>query len=548
MDMGRLDQMVETFVRMKERSKEMSLTARREFTNLLTRLDELYWSRVEQVLIGSLQEGQDRFVLNKYERLLVDGGVLDERLIGGNIEETRIALLKELYKEGQPSYFYLSEWLSDRLKSFMLYGEIESGPPSMEEAQTTTSKGDPEVRLLRQARNTLYNSLSGLLYHLPGFQTKVIEAFISGKLDEWIEGIVPKGLTKAELKKAEDQKRRLTELRNQILSAAHETASSEEELATLDRIRRVDRALQRKALPKAPGVFKQRPTVSRYQKINFIQGELKLIRSLLKLGITGSGVTRTHSILITDAVRMTKDQIAELLLQVQENDPEISVSVRTLIAPYSGTGFYEWDRDTIFLPLISTRGQEESLVTALGNYRIIRDNLQNQGLLRRHYELEFGKGDFRSSFLQDYKNWILGIGRGYKGALDRDRYRFFKEFIGPSAQNLFAPRELTQLTPEERKTVIKECRGRLNRGEGNFQDHYRLAVIYWKEGLSGDAMDEMAQAVMLNPTDGRALYSLGYLCESAGILDKAKAAYDECVNMVPNSIWQVYATDALQRF
>ena len=233
--------------------------------------------------------------------------------------------------------------------------------------------------------------------------------------------------------------------------------------------------------------------------------------------------------------------------RVEDCDPYLPGPPRILIAPYIGTGFYEWDRDTIFVPLLATRPVEEAIVTALGNYRVMLDGLQEGGGLKLSYETRFHTKDFRSDFTRDYRNWVLGIGKGFRGAMEKPRYDFFMEQIGPSVESLYAPAELVRLMPDERRNLVRTCRIRINRAEATYEDHYKLAVCYYREQRGTEAIQEITRAVQMNPVDGRLLCSAGFLAAQHSSSDRAKELYEEAVSLNPNTLWHIIASDALKK-
>lgn len=517
-------------------------------TKVIAQLDAHYWERVERTISSSVKGGADISLFTKEERLVLDAGLIDDRLIlpvtgekAANPAEFRVALLKELYGKGAPGHFYFSQWLVERFRWFILYGKMDQ----KEEKQP--DRGKEETKVIRMDRTRIYTALHPLFTNLPGFPEKVVSLFFSGQLDSAIDALTAH-ITSREDTIAAEQRKKLIEMRARLIERARERAKTDEELALFDELHDLDGKLRDARKPKeAMSVSEKIGQVSKQERIAFLLGEIKLVRSLLRLGVTGSGITRTHSVLLSSQRRMTKPDITPLLAMVKEADPNLPAAPHVLIAPYIGTGFYEWDRDTLFVPLLSTRSPEESLITAIANYRIMLDTLQEGARLKRAYEMKFGKSDFRNGFIRDYRAWVLSIGRGFKGAMDQENYDFFKDYIGPSAGNLFAPRELSGLTPAERKEVIKECRGRLNRAEGGWDDHYKLAAIYWKEARVQEALEQMTMCARLDPTDGRVLLGLAHIFASLGINDKARRTCEECVEMAPNSIWQIYAADALHK-
>ncbi len=527
---------------------------RPELSKPIVELDGRYWKEVESVITTVMREGGERLVFNKYQRYLLDCGLLDERLVSQAPADMKNILLKELYAEGRSNHFYFSQWLAERFRNFIVFNKFEAT-----QAETEQAAGAVDEILLgfRGARVKIYAALKPFFENLPGFTKQVVELLCSGRLDMSVESTTVESFKKPDDDALAEQKNKFVSVRRQLVAKAKSRAVTDKQLALFDALGGLDDRAAARLATYAEGVAQaKKPAqpepdkpklISFHDRLEFVKGELKLVRSLLRLGVTGSGIARTHSVLLSNQKRLTKPNLLALLAKIFEVDPNIPGQPNMLIAPFLGTGFFEWDRDTIFVPLISTRSEEESIVSALGNYRIMIDNLHSQGNLKRAYETRFGESDFRNAFLRDYKSWILGVGKGFRGALDPDRFRFFKEYIGPAPDKLFAPFELVNISPSEHQELIKNIRAQINRSEASFEDHYKLAVLYYKEHRPAEALDQMAIAVKLNPTDGRAMYSLGYLCAKLGIWDKARKALEEVVNISASSLWQVYASDLLDK-
>lgn len=530
---------------------------RPELSKLIGELDARYWKEVENIVTTVLREGGERLVFTKYQRFLVDCGLLDERLVAQAPPDLKNILLKELYAEGRPNHFYFSQWLAERYRNFVLFNKF--AVPQTETEQSAAFV-DETLMELRAARVKIYSALKPFFENLPGFTKQVVELLCSGRLDVNLESVIIESLKKPDDALLAEQKNKLLSIRRQLIARAKARVETEKQLALFDALSQLDsRAAARLAScaedlvqptkkPPPPQQEKdKRKLIGFRDRLEFIKGEIKLVKSLLRLGVSGAGITRTHSVLLSNQKRLTKQNVQDLLTRVLEVDPNIPGQPNLLIAPFFGTGFFEWDRDTIFVPLISTRSEEESIVNALAHYRIMIDNLHNRGTLKRAYEIKFGESDFRNAFLRDYKGWILGVGKGFKGALDPERYRFFKEHVGPAPNNLFAPFELVNISPREHEEMMKSIHAKINRSEASFDDHYKLAVLYYRDQRPADALNQLAIAVKLNPTDGRALYSLGYLCAKLGIREKARKALEEVMNVSVNSLWQVYALDLLDK-
>lgn len=518
-----------------------NILASDEGAKVIQKLDSIYWKKVEEIVSGALSGDADRFILDKYQRLIVDLGLIDARIIEES-QLPRVALLKELYERVGYNILYLSEWLSRRMQNFIVMGTLEeNSAPSIQSTQQGAT-----VTNMREARVKIYRLITPLLSNLPGVSQKQVELVTSGKLDDAIDTIYLQ-LEKGETKELAESLSQLKALKSMILSKAKGRASTPDDYTHFDHLRKLDEAMDemRKYIKSERAVMKREVTAA--DKVNFLLSEMRLVKSLMRLGIAGSGLSKNHSTMLSVSRRVTKSKIVDVMNRVKECDPSLPMEHTIMVAPMGGVGFYEWDRDTIFIPLCPSVSIEEAIVMGFASYRIMLDMTQNESRLKKAFESDLSSTNFRSDFTRLYTTWVLKVGSGYKAAMTEKQYEFFKKAIGPSEPDLFGPKELAQQTPEERMKFIKEARNKLSRGEEDYMIRYGLGVIYWKERRPSDALREIAAAVKINPVDPRAMFTLGFLCTIAGFDEKAKKAFEEVLEIAPNTIWQIYAQEYLAK-
>jgi hypothetical protein len=506
-----------------------------ELSRLAGELNTLWWAEVERRLARAARETPDRIGFGPEERLLLDFGVLDLRLVPDG-ERLRPALLKEAVSAPKPGVFYFSEWAVRRFRQSLLYGEMS--PPDGDAPSST--------QIIRDLRGRLYARLLELFQNLPGFDMKAVDLLLSGRIDETLDAMGQK-LAKGPDERLAEQRRQLLDIRSRLLSRARERARTPDHLALFDALHDLDRQIAeerasvRRVLPMAAS-----RTLSADERERFMLEEVRFVKSVLWLGVTGSGITRTTSVLTSAAPRLTKADLDAVHQLVRDVDPALPLSSSVLIAPFQGNGFYEWDRDTLFLPLVPTRSAEHAVLAALANYRILLDTLQEGGRLKKEYERQFG-GDFHGGFVRDYSAWVLELGRGFRGALDPARYAFFRDLLGPKPANLFAPPAWTGVGPKENEEVLKQCRARASRGEPTYEDSFRLAIAAARGHQLVQAVDHLQAALRINPVDGRAHLALGFLTARMGTVDSARKSLQTAMAMAPNSLWCVLAAEELQK-
>ena len=531
-----IDRSVENFLA-ERGAGEVSVASRPELAPLAGDLNTLWWREVEKVLSRVTKEGTDRAVLSPDERLLIDHGVLDWRLVPGG-DKNKAVLLKELYAEGPANQYFLSEWILQRFRLFLLYGGMTAADG---ESFSTTA-------LLRDLRARLYTRLMPLFKNLPGFNQQSLDLFLSGRIDATLDAMTHRLKLQPDERLAE-QRRQIADVRNRMVLRARERARTPDELALFDALRQVDReAVEKRASKRLAKDAESTRTVTLEEREAWIQSELKFVKQVLWLGVTGSGLARTYSVLLSAQQRLVKSDLDATLALAEQCDPMLPEAASILIAPYAGGGFYEWDRDTLFVPLVPTREPEQAVLQALANYRILLDKFHDNGKFKKEYETALeGGDDFGTSFARDYRAWVNGVGKGFKGALDPARFAFFRDRIGPQPALLYAPRGWVGRTPKEQEEIVKSARAKVGTGEARFEDYYRLAITAYHEHQPIQATQHLQSALRLSPVDGRALLALGLVSMRTGGGETAKQRFAECMSLAPGTLWSVYAGDELQK-
>ncbi len=504
---------------------------------LAEELNALYWREVERLLSRLARESPDRFAFSPDERLLLDFGLLDWRLVPGG-QAHRETLLREASAPGRAGASYFSEWVARRFRQALLYGEMS--PPDGDFPSSTV--------IIRDLRGRLYLKLGALFENLPGFDQKAVQLLLDGRIDATLDAMQKK-LAQAHDERLSEQRRALGEIRARLLSRARERARSPEQLSLFDALRDLDRqAAERRSSVRTELPVAASRTVSPEERERFVLEEVRFVKSVLWLGVSGSGLTRTTSVLLSDGPRSTKADLDRVLERVAECDAALPPPGSFLIAPYVGGGFYEWDRDTVFLPLVPTRSPEQAAVTAVAHYRVLLDALQESGRLRAAYEAAFGSpDDFHASFVRDYRSWVLDVGRGFKAALDPARFEFFAEHLGPVPSTLYAPAAWADASSRAGEEALRQGRLRMSRGEATYEDCYRLAIAGARAHQFVGALESLQAALRISPADGRTLLALGFLTSRTGDLESARNSLNACMALAPHSLWSVYAAGELQK-
>jgi len=206
-----IDRSVENFLA-ERGAGEVSVASRPELAPLAGELNSHWWHEVEKILLRVTKEGPDRAVLSPDERLLIDQGVLDWRLLPGG-DKNKAVLLKELYASGPANQYYFSEWILQRFRLFLLYGGMSA----------VEGDGISTTRLIRDLRGRLYTRLTVLFKNLPGFNQQSIDLFLNGRIDETLDSMAYR-LKQGTDERLFEQRRQLAEIRNRMIARARERA------------------------------------------------------------------------------------------------------------------------------------------------------------------------------------------------------------------------------------------------------------------------------------------------------------------------------------
>jgi len=537
------------------------------YGELISQVDDYFWRRAETVVLASIPENNDDLRFDSPGKLLLDSGLLDLRLIQRPGRDFLERLSEELGSPGPENVYYLTEWLSQRYRSFLVNRTLPDERVAESALLRAVDMADAELAKARAQRAELYRRIRHIFDDLPGMKTDLAEAIGRGAVDDRIEELLlAQAMADREARggKHEDQSagqqaKRYDAVVQRTLQQAREAVEDEDSLKFLETIANLRMGIFRKSLAHArrrrlddgsggdiPRESRADPQATRSEAESFLRTELRLLRSLLRIGSREGQVAHACSVLLNDVKRTSKIVVSEILDLVREVDPRIGLSHDFLIAPFTGSGFFEWDRNSLVVALSPARNAEEAIVNAVANFRLLDDARSGVGKITSAYRDMHG-ASFRRHFLDDYRNWVLRTGRGKRDALSDRSYRFFVENLGPPPGGPIVPHEMGRLSVSERDEEIKRLRRLVHTGSYAGEEVYHLAVLLWHREHIEEAIREMEKAVRADPGSGRVLYSLGVLCRRRRLLGAARKAFREAARIAPDSLWGIYAHEALRR-
>jgi tetratricopeptide (TPR) repeat protein len=538
------------------------------YRELLAELDDHFWKECEAAAVRALPEFGDELQFGAAERLLLDAGLVDVKLVhraGRNFLERLTSELNEIGDEG---VFYLTEWLSRRYSSFLATRKLPGEEATSSMLLKAADRDDTELAAARSQRNELYSRLVGLFRSVPGVGGDLAEAVARGAVDDRIEELLlaqaieaktAAGAGRAAAREADNQARRFEKVVQNLLRGAREHTEDEDLLLSLKAVAKLRMAVFRRSLVLARGGLSaemprggipagSRPDLAatRKEAEQFIRQELHVLRSVLHIGSREGQVESICSVLLNDVRRTTKRVVGEVMELVGEVDPHLSVAYDMLVAPFTGSGFFEWDRNTLVVALTPARSAEYAVVNAVANFRLLSDARSVRSPISSAYRDMYGP-DYRAQFLKDYRNWVLRVARGRRESLTDKSYRFFVYNIAPPPSGPIVPREVVRMTVDERREEAKRLGGRVRGGSFTADEAFRLGILLWQREMIDEAIRSMEKAIQVDPDSGRALYSLGVLCRKKRLVGSARKAFRDTIRHAPDSLWGIYAREALRR-
>lgn len=522
--------------------------AQREAQKIAGKLDVHYWKRVEEIIREASLRSNDRLALTDDERLVLDVGLLDESLVAGADSTLRNNLLAELNTPGAPNHFYFSEWLDDRFRRFQLDTQM-----SAESTKDNTDLSD-EVSKLTGARVKLSGALRPFLKGLPGVNEQMQHHILTGRLDDQIQSLGLALLGKRE-RPAMMARHRLQTLRRQIITKMQprmtgEAARLPEALNTLygklwrERLKHMKKELAKANNPAATSELLLNPLKERVQE--HLSSEAKFVKSLLPLGALAGGVARCCSVFLEDGERITKPMLRAELSRIRQSDQAFTVEPVVVIAPFRGRGFFEFDRDSLFVPLFPVQGPSDAIAHAAGNYRMLIDSFQHEAKLKSDYESAFPDAKMARDFQKDYRAWIATAGHGHAEGMEADRKAFFIKTIGPDLSGVLAPANLRYMSEQGRSMLRTRLEKLVASKDADANIHYRLGVLYWQDGDEGKALAQFLHSIALDKKNAMTIFSAGLLLQHKNDMAQAAKLFALCRTVAPDSIWALYAAMAQQ--
>ena len=349
-------------------------------------------------------------------------------------EETDLAKLettlgklleKTLYEED--SIYTLSEWASIWQMNSQLFDQNEDQNQAVNMDEWID---DEKATKFAQTRLSIYKKLLPTLMILPGSNLNFLRSLLSGEFDKRVEIVL--AIKQQYPDKLSLNHRRLISLRNTMIDQLKASIGEGDQLKLVALLEKICEAFVKRNVAKHPEF--QNAHASGTQKVDkgkkkFIGTEIALLKGFLPIGGMEGREFFTSPILKNTDTIIHKRFVGETLNDIRQCDLHIPKDLPIIILPYRGSGFFEWDKNTLVIPISPSVAKEEAVIRAVGNYRILTDQLEHRGEMKRVYEKLFDKGSFKNRFLQDYVQWITHMSLGHRKIMSPKKFDFFQDFI-----------------------------------------------------------------------------------------------------------------------
>jgi hypothetical protein len=544
---------VQKIVQLQQEAQEIedASSKKKQEGNFRRMLDALYWEILEHLCLARLDEDQANF--DQAEKLLMDFGILSEHQFNhetclDTLETTLGTALGKTPYDNDPIYT-LSEWASIWQMNSQLFDQNEDPEPSTQQEDWID---DEKATKFLQTRLSIYKKLLPMLKTLPGSNLNFLRSLLSGQLDKQVEVVLaikndaPQSLSLSH--------RRLISLRNTMIDQLKASIGEGENLKLVALLEKISEAFVKRNISKkihlnhdtldhkSESHSKSNHTDSK--KKSLISTEISLIKGFLPIGGMEGREFFTSPILKETEVIIHKRYVGDTLNDIRQCDPHIPKDLPIIIIPYRGSGFFEWDKNTLVIPTSPSVPKEEAIIRAAGNYRILTDQLEQQGEMKKVYEKLFEKGSFKNRFLQDYVQWVTHMSQGHRKIMSLKKFDFFQDFIGPKPQNLLCAPQLV-LTPKA--SLRRKIREHHTNSSISQNDYLDLTACYWLVGDHAKATQYSEMALSAGMPNPKVFLIYGYTLKHAK--DKLKAAqmFKSCLRYYKGTLWGAYAARELER-
>jgi len=249
------------------------------------------------------------------------------------------------------------------------------------------------------------------------------------------------------------------------------------------------------------------------------------------------------------SVPATKMSVKTVLEKISEFDPKVFKNERVkymgmpnfVIVPGYGKSLYDWKNNAIIIPSLSYGKLDESIFYGVIEYKLDAD--EDKVLLMEYNKIEENKGikshlRLKEKFSKDYVVYMSQETRGYK-VLPKDTRVFFNREISPVRYEIKMPLEYDPVAMSQEAFVDlkQQLQTHVKSGQGSAEHFYGMGIIDGYYEAYDAAIENMKQALTLQPDFLDALYNLGIVYMKKHMRKEAAQCFTMYIQKTPQSWW-----------
>lgn len=423
----------------------------------LNKASKAHWKRLEEFIADKIINNK-KLTFSLFEQCQFDYGIWSaEQLrecpdiaeviaeVGEEAEQSVLnavseELLQTIKEHGlnKSGFSGLSSWLSKRAREYDLLADAELFTLREMEKE----KLPPELLKyleIRSKRNAPLNAIKKYLPKLPGVHQGIEALLLGGGLFSEIDSL------RCQPSRRPDQQRKMVRLESlwnsiqenlssmfpekEVLEALALLKDISSEIEKVCKTKRVDLNALRS---KAKESLKDKEKAARRMR-----RELQLIKSNLNLGAIRSRKKPYNPILQVWPTPCSLEELERVFLSAKKLDrfyPERSV---TVLAPGEFDAFYEFDRQSLILPVYDAGNENMQAVRALADFRISIETIkESSAFLDDLSKLQGDEKPFEA-FARLYEKWLREGDKGHSTPFSREELNFLIRHVAPGPETLF---------------------------------------------------------------------------------------------------------------
>lgn len=481
-----------------------------------------YWNLVGYIMKRKIQTQKllpgDFVLFTRSEQLAIDYGYISDRLTA-EIKDFNTdaffddALVSTIAIEPALKYYSVTSWLNEQLKEFMGFYDIERYRQQHEKAVSDISLSKSEFETMVKAKKGLVKSIA------LGFTDKNVFARIEALTDK-IDGVANKyafiryKIQSGTAALSKEERLELIGIENTIKVASNERKTLLNDINNHMNLTNIEEEVLKKecellgliaqagkAKTDLESVINAKNSITAAQKEEMFNERVSLLKNILELVAKRSKVEPTP-FLAEKLAEKIPDKVFQALATFIESDPQVFRNKKMkrfgypniIFVPGCGNGVYNYDLNSLVLPLFPLKDFRELLISAMVLYRWdcdedreFRDSFSS---LKPFKRLSFV--DLQRALIQSYILYITKERQGYK-VFDKEIRDWFNYNVAPKKDET-KKIEIQQVDPEQREKAPETLPER----------SYEEANYFDQPGARPDYSAEQPEpAVASAPPEGR---------------------------------------------